>query len=228
MSTHDTTRRTFLVRASVVAGSVAGAGLIPDAAAQNLEQHQDANATAPATHATGAGLGTFFNAQDAATVAAFTERLMPGAPGKPGARDAGVLNYIDLALSGAYSELQDFYRRGLAQLDAYCRKTYNEPFARLDSAKQDDVIAALEQGKATGFAWPTAQAFFDTIRTHTIEGMFADPVYGGNKDFAGWRLVGFPGGQAIYTPADLQNKQAFTRAPMMGLQSQAGNPASKT
>ena len=50
---------------------------------------------------------------------------MPGAPGKPGARDAGVLNYIDLALSGAYAELQEFYRRGLAQLDAYCRKTYD-------------------------------------------------------------------------------------------------------
>ena len=50
---------------------------------------------------------------------------MPGAPGKPGARDAGVLNYIDLALAGAYADLQDFYRRGLAALDAYCRKTYN-------------------------------------------------------------------------------------------------------
>ena len=227
MSSHDATRRAFLVRAVVGAGSVAGAGLIPDASAQNLEQHQDANAATPQTHATGAGHGAFFNAQDAAAIAAFTERLMPGAPGKPGAGDAGVLNYIDLALSGAYAELQDFYRRGLAQLDAYCRKTYNEPFVGLDSRQQDAVITALEQGKAAGFTWPTAQAFFNTVRTHTIEGMFADPVYGGNKDFAGWRLVGFPGGQAVYTPADLQNRQALTRAPMMGLQSQAGNPAPK-
>jgi gluconate 2-dehydrogenase gamma chain len=211
------TRRAFLKRASVVAGSVAGAGLLPapGAAAQTLDQHPDA------THAAGTSLGTFFNAQDAATVAAFAERLMPGAPGKPGARDANVLNYIDLALSGAYAELQEFYRRGLAQLDAYCRKTYNEPFVRLESAKQDEVITALEQGKAAGFTWPTAQEFFNTVRTHTIEGLFADPVYGGNKDFAGWRLVGFPGGQAVYTPADLQNQQAFTRAPIMGLQSQA-------
>ena len=85
MSSQDTTRRAFLVRAVVGAGSVAGAGLLPDASAQNLDQHQDANAVAPQTHATGAGNGTFFNAQDAATVAAFTERLMPGAPGKPGA-----------------------------------------------------------------------------------------------------------------------------------------------
>ena len=190
MSKRRATRRAFLKGAVVGAGSVASAGLLPDASAQTVEQHPDA-------HAGGAGSGTFFNAQDAATVAAFTERLMPGAPGKPGARDAGVLNYIDLALSGAYAELQEFYRRGLSQLDAYCRKTYNEPFIRLDSARQDEVITALEQGKAAGFTWPDARAFFDTVRTHTIEGLFADPVYGGNKDFAGWRLVGFPGGQAV-------------------------------
>ena len=227
MSKHDATRRAFLVRAVVGAGSVAGAGLTPDASAQNLEQRQEANATTPQTHATGVGHGTFFNAQEAAAIAAFTERLMPGAPDKPGASDAGVLNYIDLALSGAYLDLQDFYRRGLAQLDAHCRMAYKDPFVGLNSRQQDDVITALEQGQAAGFTWPTAQEFFNTVRTHTIEGMFADPVYGGNKDFAGWRLVGFPGGQAVYTPADLQNRQAFTRAPMMGLQSQAGNPAPK-
>ena len=61
------------------------------------------------------------------------------------------------------------------------------------------MITALEQGKATGFTWPTAQAFFNTLRTHTMEGMFADPIYGGNKDFAGWRLVGFPGAQPLFT-----------------------------
>ena len=152
---------------------------------------------------------------------------MPGAPGKPGARDAGVLNYIDLALAGAYADLQDFYRRGLAQLDAYCRKTYNEPFVRLSATRQDEVITALDEGKAGGFTWPTAQEFFNTIRTHTMEGMFADPIYGGNKDFAGWRLVGFPGAQAIFTPADMQSKQAFTRAPILSLQAQAQGPTRK-
>jgi gluconate 2-dehydrogenase gamma chain len=145
---------------------------------------------------------------------------MPGAPGKPGAHDAGVLNYIDLALAGAYADLQDFYRRGLAQLDQYCRTTYHEPFVRLSAGQQEAVITALEEGKATGFTWPTAQAFFNTLRTHTMEGMFADPIYGGNKDFAGWRLVGFPGAQAIFTSSDMQSKQAFTRAPIVGLQAQ--------
>ncbi len=222
MAKHDATRREFLVRAAVGAGAVAGAGIVPDAYGQNQDQskQQDAS-THTQQHPAGGEHGAFFNHDDSATVAAFTERLMPGAPDKPGAHDTGVLNYIDLALSGAYSDLQDFYRRGLAQLDAYCRKTYKQPFVRLQAAQQDEVIAALEQGKAAGFTWPSAQEFFNTIRTHTIEGMFADPIYGGNKDFAGWRLVGFPGAQAIFTPTDLQSKQAFVRAPMIGLQAVA-------
>jgi gluconate 2-dehydrogenase gamma chain len=214
MSKHDRSRRKFLVRAGVGAGAVAGAGLVPDALAQNHEG--DAHRTSiKDAH------GAFLNHDQAATVAAFTERLMPGAPGMPGALDAAVLNYIDLALAGAYADLQDFYRRGLAQLDQYCRKTYRSPFTQLAAARQDEVITALEGGKATGFTWPTAQEFFSTIRTHTMEGMFADPVYGGNKDFAGWRLVGFPGAQAIFSRADMQSKQAFTRAPIIGLQAQA-------
>jgi gluconate 2-dehydrogenase gamma chain len=146
---------------------------------------------------------------------------MPGSPGKPGARDARVLNYIDLALAGAYADLQDFYRRGLAQLDQYCRGTYHQPFVRLNATQQDAVITALEEGKATGFTWPTPQAFFETVRTHTMEGMFADPVYGGNRDFAGWRLVGFPGAQPIFTRTDMQSKEAFTRVPLIGLQAQS-------
>jgi gluconate 2-dehydrogenase gamma chain len=228
MSTHDATRRAFLVRAAVGAGAVAGAGLVPGAHTQTHEQRPETGAPAATQpHSNVVEHGAFLNDENAATIAAFTERLMPGAPDKPGARDAGVLNYIDLALAGAYADLQDFYRRGLAQLDAYCRKTYHGPFVRLDVARQDEVITALEQGKATGFTWPTAQAFFDTVRTHTMEGMFADPIYGGNKDFAGWRLVGFPGAQAMFTPADLQNRRAFTRASMIGLQALGKGPARK-
>jgi gluconate 2-dehydrogenase gamma chain len=194
--------------------------VVPDALAQTHIQPPaaDQNTTAQA-HGHGNGHGAFFNDDDAVTVAAFAERLMPRAPGKPGASDAGVLNYIDLALSGAYEHLQDFYRRGLAALDGYCRKTHNAPFAQLDAAKQDEVIAALEQGKGSGFTWPSQQAFFNTLRTHTMEGMFADPIYGGNKDFAGWRLINFPGAQPLFSPEDLASKEAFTRAPIIGLQS---------
>lgn len=222
MSKHDSTRRSFLKHAAVGAGAVAGSSLVPDAYTQTLEQHKTEASASGQSHPTSVQHGAFFNYEQATTIAAFAERLMPDAPGKPGAREAGVLNYIDLALAGAYTDLQDFYRRGLAQLDAYCRASYKKPFAQLDPAKQDEVITALEQGKTSGFAWPTAREFFNVVRTHTMEGMFADPLYGGNRDFAGWRLVGFPGAQGNFTPVDLQNKQTFTRAPITGLREQAG------
>jgi gluconate 2-dehydrogenase gamma chain len=221
MSKHESTRRSFLVRAAVGAGAVAGSGLVPEAYTQTLEEHKNETAAPSQSHSTSVQHGAFFNYEQATTIAAFTERLMPGAPGKPGAHEAGVLNYIDLALAGAYADLQDFYRRGLAQLDAYSRTAYKKPFVQLESTQQDEVITALEQGKASGFSWPTAQEFFNVIRTHTMEGMFADPLYGGNRDFSGWRLVGFPGAQGNFTPVDLQNKQIFTRAPMTGLQAQS-------
>src|SRR6516162_8753453 len=191
MTKHDEARRAFLLGAAVGAGAVAGATLVPDALAQTHDA--PTTGTGPAhAHAGGPGLGAFFNSEDAATVAAFTERLVPGAPGKPGARDA------------------------------YCRKTYKEPFRQLSAAQQDEVIAALEQGKASEFSWPSAAAFFNTVRTHTMEGMFADPIYGGNKDFTGWRLVGFPGGQLEFTAADMQSSGPFTRLPIVGLQAKAG------
>jgi gluconate 2-dehydrogenase gamma chain len=229
MAKHDASRREFLVRAAVGAGAAAGAaasaGLVPGAAAQEQMSHMEGGASAPGQqHPNGAEHGAFFNHADAATIAAFTERIMPSEPGKPGARDADVLNYIDLALAGAYAELQDFYRRGLASLEAHCRATYKESFVHLTPEKQDEVIAALEESKVSEFTYPTAREFFVTLRVHTMEGMFADPLYGGNRDFAGWRLVGFPGAQAIFTPSDLKSTAEFTRAPIVGLQTTAKGP----
>lgn len=213
---HDETRRAFLVGAALGAAT----GLVSEAHAQG---HDAPATTGAATHtmASADGHGAFFNDEDAATITAFAERLWPAAPGKPGAAEIGVLNYIDLALAGAYADMQDFYRRGLAQLDAYSRSTHQKPFAQLEAAQQDDVVRALEQGKATGFTWPAAAPFFNTVRTHVMEGLFADPVYGGNKSFAGWRQIGFPGGQPLFTEQDMQSREAFTRLPIVGLQAQA-------
>jgi gluconate 2-dehydrogenase gamma chain len=162
----------------------------------------------------------FFNPDQADTIAAIAERFWPGAPGKPGAREADVLNYIDLALASAYQDLQDFYRRGLHALEAYTQREYGQPFRRLAPEQQDEVLRAVERGEASDFTWPTAQAFFNTLWTHTIEGMFADPVYGGNRDFAGWRLVEFDGAQSRYLRSDMQTDAKFTRAPILGLKQQ--------
>jgi gluconate 2-dehydrogenase gamma chain len=227
MSKHDEGRRAFLV--ALGAGAAATTALVPEAFAKDHKQHHaavDTPAAAPppadaALPITGVHHRAFFNDDDAHTVTAFAERLMPGAPGKPGATDADVLNYIDLALAGAYADLQYFYRCGLAQLDDHCAQAYGKPFRRLTAEQQDATIGVLEAGKANAFVWPSAAAFFNTLRNHTLEGMFADPVYGGNKNFAGWRLVGFPGAQPIFTPEDLKSTKAFTREPITGLQSRA-------
>jgi gluconate 2-dehydrogenase gamma chain len=235
MTKHDESRRAFLVSGAIGAGAAASVALVPEAFAKNREHAaaMDAPANHMADHAANnaannaamSGMsgshGAFFNDDDSRTITAFTERLMPGAPGMPGATDAGVLNYIDLALSGAYEDQQDFYRRGVTQLDAHCSQAYGKPFRSITAAQQDECITALEQGRAPEFVWPTAQAFFNTVRTHTMEGMFADPVYGGNKNFAGWRLVGFPGAQPQFTQEDMLSKQAFTREPITGLQARA-------
>jgi gluconate 2-dehydrogenase gamma chain len=230
MTKHDEGRRAFLVGTAIGAGAAASVALVPDALAKDHPQHQaaaDAPASMPAPtadhamHAMNGSHGAFFNDDDTRTVTALTERLMPGAPGAPGATDAGVTNYIDLALAGAYEDQQYFYRCGLAQLDAHCKQAYGKEFRRLTAEQQDETVAALQQGKAAEFVWPAAQAFFTTVRTHTMEGMFADPVYGGNKNFVGWRLIGFPGAQPLYTPEDMKSTQAFTREPIIGLQSRA-------
>src|SRR5262245_7468192 len=150
MSKHDEARRAFLVGAAVVgAGAATGAALVPEALAQ--QQPVATNTAAPGhdhAAASGSGYGAALNVDESATIKAFTERLMPGAPGKPGATDANVLNYIDLALAGAYSDQQELYRSGLAALDAHCRKIYGGSFARLTSQQQDETIRALEEGKA--------------------------------------------------------------------------------
>ena len=229
MSKPDEARRAFLVGTAVGAGVAAGAALVPEAFAKTRDHQVAENAAASAPASAHAGMsgghGAFFNDDDSETIAALTERIMPGAPGKPGAREAGVLNYIDLALSGAYKDDQEFYRHGLTQLNAHCVKAYGKPFRRITPAQQDETITALEHGKLDDFAWPASQAFFNTVRRHTMEGMFADPIYGGNRDFAGWRLVGFPGAQPQFTPEDMRSTEAFTREGIVGLQARSkGRP----
>jgi gluconate 2-dehydrogenase gamma chain len=221
LSEERESRRNFLKGAAAGAGAVAANAVVPAAPAHAAE-------SMPMSMPASEQHGAFFNGDEAAAVSAFAERIFPGAPGKPGARDADVLNYIDLALAGAYSDLQEFYRHGLNQLDAHCRAANGRAFARLDAKQQDEVVAALEAGRVPDFTWPSARAFFETIRTHTIEGMFADPIYGGNKDFAGWKLIGFPGAQPFFSKPEIQSRDEFTRAPMAGLKMQASKPKRRT
>jgi gluconate 2-dehydrogenase gamma chain len=86
-------------------------------------------------------------------------------------------------------------------VDAYSSSKYGSAFASLTAAQQDAVLSDMEIGRATGFV-PNSQAFFELIREHTLQGMFGDPYYGGNANFAGWDLVGYPGLKLVWSAQD--------------------------
>jgi gluconate 2-dehydrogenase gamma chain len=149
---------------------------------------------------------------EADTLEAVVGRLIPSDAAGPGAADARAVHYIDRALGGALAGLRDAYRAGLASVDAYARESKGGPFAQLAPADQDAILRDLERGAAAGFTGGSA-TFFNLVLAHTIHGTFSDPFYGGNRDFAGWDLIGYPGVRLAVT-AEQQNldvKPAPTR-----------------
>jgi gluconate 2-dehydrogenase gamma chain len=140
------------------------------------------------------------------STAPFARLQKPGEPPPPG---HGPLfkNAKELERYGFQDSLtpQESYREGLAQLDRYSRNRYGRPFAELDETTQDTILEALEADELDAFKKPGGKAFFSMLQEDTYEGMFADPVYGGNHDFAGWKLVGYPGAQRAYTPYELKH-----------------------
>jgi gluconate 2-dehydrogenase gamma chain len=123
---------------------------------------------------------------------AIVARLIPSDELGPGALEAGASRYIDTSLSDALADALGAYRAGLAAVDEYSRTLLGGSFAELDADEQDRVLNDLEQNVAGGFE-PDASAFFDLVLAHTIEGTFCDPRYGGNREFVGWELIGYPG-----------------------------------
>jgi gluconate 2-dehydrogenase gamma chain len=140
-------------------------------------------------------------------VEAITARLIP-TDHEPGAVEAGCVNFIDKALANEDTDHRPLYRDGLRGLDAVARAHAGKPFVALPPAQQDAVLAALEDGKAAGWseATPRPEEFFEQVWQHTIWGFLADPKYGGNRNFAGWRVLGYPGGRHLlggYTPQQM-------------------------
>jgi gluconate 2-dehydrogenase gamma chain len=119
---------------------------------------------------------------------------------------------------------QEAYRRGLGFVDAYAQSLFKKNFADLSADQQDQILTDMEADKATGFDGPGAKAFFTQLRNDTIEGMFSDPMYGGNQNMVGWTLINYPGAQRNYTPDDIKNPN-FQRAPqsMAELMAKEGN-----
>src|SRR5207237_2899803 len=123
---------------------------------------------------------------------AIVERLIPTDASGPGAKEARAAHYIDRALGGALAGSREAYRAGLAALDRYSRSSRGAAFVELSPTDQDSVLIDIETGAPTagsGFTGSSA-AFFSMVRSHTIQGTFCDPYYGGNANFVGWDLIG--------------------------------------
>jgi gluconate 2-dehydrogenase gamma chain len=147
---------------------------------------------------------------------AAVEHLIPTDELGPGARDAGVVVYIDRQLAGTWGvhgrhyrggpwlegtpqqgyqsrfTPQEVYRIAIREIDQHCKAEFDRPFAQLASDRQ---LRLLEQLEKDEIALPSLSSkfFFDLLWRNTEEGYFADPLYGGNRDKVGWKLLGFPG-----------------------------------
>src|SRR5215469_4540831 len=204
-------RRSFLVGA----GPAVAAGLAPPANAQ-----APAQAVAVSPTSEGEPLLTLAPTEHA-FVAAAADTLIPADELSPSGSDCGVAVFIDRQLAGAYGsgarlyrdgpflkgkpELgyqlplnpREFFRAGIAAANEWTRKTYGKDFDRLAAAEREAALKAMEAGKAE-FPGFTSNMFFDALLGITMEGFFADPIYGGNRDKVAWRMVGYPGLPATY------------------------------
>jgi hypothetical protein len=146
-------------------------------------------------------------AAEADMLEAIVARLIPSDEHGPGAIDARAAHYIDRALGGALASSREAYTAGLAALDRYARSSRGGAFTQLSRTDQDSVLIDVETGAATGFTGSSA-AFFNLVLTHTHQGTFGDPYYGGNANFVGWDLLGYPGVRTMVSAAEQKQLEA--------------------
>lgn len=187
----------------------------------------------------------FFTPEEGNAVEALVDRLIPPDPHTPGGKDAGVAVFIDRQLAGPYGRSAGLYMRppfhdgtpqqgsqspltparryrvSLAALDSHCRAAFaGKPFAAIPPARQDELLKALETGRLA-LAGASGKGFFEILLRNTREGFFADPVYGGNRDMAGWRMIGFPGARYDYRDWIGRHNERYPHPPVALL----GRPA---
>jgi len=195
-------RRDLLKRAAVVGAAAA----VPADVARPFEG-RDGGAERAALHEHEMSVAREalenLTATEADLLDAIVARLIPTDANGPGAAEARAAHYIDRALGGALGASRQAYAAGLAALDRYARSSRGKPFTDLSATDQDSVLIDVETGAATGFTGSSA-AFFALVLNHTHQGTFGDPYYGGNANFIGWDLIGYPGIRTMVTAADQQ------------------------
>ena len=139
-------------------------------------------------------------ASEGETLRAIVARLIPSDESGPGALEARADRYIDRGLAGALKSSRPAYAAGLAAVNAQAESSKRAAFAKLSPADQDAVLTNIQQ---------TSAQFFNLVRTHTIQGTFSDPFYGGNANFIGWDMIGYPGARTAVAP----NMQLIDKKP---------------
>lgn len=165
----------------------------------------------------------YFTPAERTLVEALVDRLIPPDPTGPGAVEANVPFFLDRQLAGPYGRGDHYflggpwpkgvpeqgyqsrfspaqmYRAALAALERYTGAQHNgQSFAKLADAQKDNILKDMESGAAKFDGGVEAKAFFTLLLQNTKEGYLSDPIYGGNKDMAAWKMIGFPGAHYDY------------------------------
>jgi len=203
-----------------------GAGLAGTAIAAGISEQAEAQPQPPAPAAAAlpaADTEPFvtLTSAEAAFIVAAVDTLIPADELSPSGSDCGVATFIDRQLGSAWGGGAKMYRTGpfvkgkpeqgyqlaltpreyfaagITAANAWTRKSFGREFDRLAAADRVAALKAMEDGKAV-FENFDAKAFFGQLHAITMAGFFADPIYGGNRDKVGWKLLGFPGLPATY------------------------------
>ena len=225
-------------RRSFLKGAVAGSAA---AATVSLPRAADAQQGGPAAKASPPPANTYayLNPEEAAFVEALVDHMVPADQYTPKGTDLGINIYIDRALAGSWGKgdrlyMQgpwkqgvpsqgyqlpltpaELYRAGIAAANAYCVKTYGKTFDKITADQRQELLLGLQAGKVAFDNGPPARVFFAIVYQNVMEGMFADPIYGGNRDKAGWKMIGFPGVIAVhYQNVDKYRDKKYTVDPI--------------
>jgi gluconate 2-dehydrogenase gamma chain len=217
----DTFDRRAFLKSAVAGTAVAATGALPQVA--------EAQPAAPAPAAAGPAAYSYLNLEEQAFIEAVVDHMVPADELTPKGTDMGLALFIDHALAGGWGKgdrlyMQgpwkqgtanqgyqlpltpaDLYRAGIPAANAHCVKTYGKTFDKITAAQREEFLLTWRAGKVTFEGGPPARVFFNMLYQNVVQGMFSDPIYGGNRDKAGWNLIGFPGIIAVH----YQNVEKF-------------------
>ncbi|GIU76119.1 MAG: hypothetical protein KatS3mg004_3206 [Bryobacteraceae bacterium] len=134
----------------------------------------------------------FLTSAEVETLGAWVDTLIP--PDEdPGAREAGVVHYIDLQLTRWFRKHQSDYRAALAAIHRWAREARSMPFASLPPAVREEMLARMEKGEAPrAYFADGGRAAFELVLAHAMQGYYGNPRHGGNRGYASWKMIGVP------------------------------------